>query len=148
PGALNAMGILDEITHVVLALYRARRDPRAMIDALGWFESRVTPAALQAALLAFADRFPTVAVYRGLQSAADWLAGETGGVPHRAVALEELITVWLANLNPAFRPFRELFDDDALAAHTVYREVSGALRAYFDSRPRFGPSDQNLIDML
>ena len=148
PGALNAMGILDEITHVVLSLYRARRDPRVMLDALDWFETRVTPAALETTLLAFADRFPTVAVYRGLQSAAIWLAGETGGTPHRAVALEELITVWLANLNPAFRPFHELFDDDALATHTAYREVSGALREYFESRPRFGPSDQNLIDML
>jgi glycosidase len=142
------MGILDEVTHVVLALYRARTDPRVMIEALGWLEARVTPAALDATLLAFADRFPTVAVYRGLQSAADWLAGETGGIPHRAVALEELITVWLANLNPAFRPFHELFDDAALAERTAYREVSGALREYFEARPRFGPANQNLIDML
>jgi hypothetical protein len=64
------------------------------------------------------------------------------------VALEELITVWLANLNPAFRPFGELFDDAALAAGSAYREVSGALREYFESRPRFGPENQNLIDLL
>ena len=83
-----------------------------------------------------------------LESASDWLAGETGGVPHRAIALEELITVWLANLNPAFRPFGELFDDDALAGGTAYRAIGEALREYFESRPRFGPEDQNLIDML
>src|SRR5947209_813637 len=29
PGALNAMGLLDEVSHVVLAQYRIRRDPRA-----------------------------------------------------------------------------------------------------------------------
>src|SRR6266542_6728268 len=40
PGALNAMGLIDEVTHLVLALYRAQRDPRAMLDALAWFESR------------------------------------------------------------------------------------------------------------
>jgi glycosidase len=148
PGALNAMGIIDEIAHVVLALYRVRRDPRAMVDALDWLESRVTRAGLDATLLAFADRFPTVAVYRGPESAGDWLAGETGGIPHRAVALEELITVWLANLNTAFRPFQELFDERGLAERTAYREVSGALHEYFESRPRFGPANQNLIDML
>src|SRR5688572_14577078 len=147
-GALNAMGLLDEVTHVVLAQYRVRRDPRAMLDALGWFEARVSREAFDATLLAFADRFPTVAVYRGRQSAAEWLAGATGDVPHRAVALEELITVWLANLNGAFRPFGELFDDTVLAERTAYREVSGALHAYFESRPRFGPTNQNLIDML
>jgi glycosidase len=148
PGALNAMGILDEITHLVLALFRERRDPRAMLDALGWFEVRVGRDALDATLLAFANQFPTTAVYRGLESARDWLAGETGGIPHRVVLLEELITVWLANLNPAFRPFRELFDDEALTAGTAYRVTGGALRDYFESRPRFGPANQNLIDML
>jgi glycosidase len=148
PGALNAMGIIDEITHLVLALYRERRDPRAMLDARAWFETRVGRDAFDATLLAFADQFPTATVYRGFESASDWLAGETGGVPHGAVALEELITVWLANLNPAFRPFRELFDDAPLADRSSYRDVGTALRDYFESRPRFGPAAQNLIDML
>src|SRR5262245_31883062 len=148
PGALNAMGILDEITHLVLALFRERRDPRAMIDALSWFEARVGRDALDATLRAFADQFPTTAVYRGLQSASDWLAGVTSGISHRAIAFEELITVWLAHLNPAFRPFHELFDDDALAGGTAYRTIGGALRDYFETRPRFGPAEQNLIDML
>src|SRR5919197_5225815 len=148
PGALNAMGILDEVTHLVLALYRERRDPRAVLDALRWLETRIGRDALDTTLLAFADRFPTTAVYRGLDAAGDWLARETGGIPHRAIALEELITVWLANLNPAFRPFRELFDADALAKGTAYRAIGGALHEYFESRPRFGPAEQNLIDML
>ena len=82
------------------------------------------------------------------QSASDWLARETGGVPHKAIALGELITVWLANLNPAVQPFRELFDDAALAGGTAYRTIGEALRDYFESRPRFGPAHQNLIDML
>jgi len=148
PGALNAMGLLDEVTHVILAQYRLRKDPRALLDALAWFEARLTRPALDTTLLAFAERFPTVAVYRGLEPVKNWLAAQTAGIPHRAVALEELITVWLANLNPAFRPFGELFDDAALAAGSAYREVSGALREYFESRPRFGPENQNLIDML
>src|SRR5690242_10904900 len=148
PGALNAMGLLDEVSHVIIQQYRLRRDPRALLDALGWFEARLGREALDGTLLAFADRYPTVAVYRGVQSATSWLAGATGGVPHRAVALEELITVWLANVNPAFRPFQELFDDAALAAATAYRTLSGALRDYFELRPRFGPDNQNLIDML
>ena len=148
PGALNAMGILDEITHLVLALFRERRDPQAMVDALSWLETRVGRDALDTTLLVFADQFPTTAVYRGFESASEWLAGGTSRIPHRAIALEELITVWLANLNPAFRPFGELFNDDSLAGGTAYRAIGGALRDYFESRPRFGPAEQNLIDML
>ena len=72
----------------------------------------------------------------------------TGNVPHRAVALEELMMLWLANLNPAFEPFRELFDDAALARATAYPGITGALRDYFETRPRFGPDEQNLVDLL
>src|SRR5262249_31384274 len=148
PGSLNAMGILDEVTHVVLGLFRARRDPRAILDALSWFEARVGRDVLDATLLAFAEQFPTTAVYGGVLSASDCLSGEPNGIPNRAIALEELLTVWLANLNPAFRPFRELFDHDPLAGVTAYRAISVGLRDYFETRPRFGPAEQNLIDML
>ena len=43
--------------------------------------------------------------YRGSRpTARAWLAGETAGVPHRAVALEELMMLWLGNANPACAP--------------------------------------------
>ena len=60
PGALNAMGLIDEVLHLVVATYREQRDPRAMTDALAWFEARLGRAALDSALLAFAESFPTV----------------------------------------------------------------------------------------
>ena len=148
PGALNAMGLIDEVLHLVVAAYREQRDPRAMTGALAWFEGRLGRAALDRALIEFADRFPTVSVYRGDLTAASWLNGVSGNVPHRALALEELMMLWLANLNPAFKPFRELFDDTALAAATAYPGITGTLRDYFETRPRFGPDEQNLVDML
>ena len=70
-----------------------------------------------------------MAVYRGRQSAAEWLAGSTGGVPNRAIALEELMMLWLANLNPAFRRFSELFaDEDACQIHGIQTTHGGAAR--------------------
>jgi len=148
PGALNAMGLIDEALHAVVAAYRQQRDPQAMLEALRWFEVRLSRKTLDATLLAFSDSFPTVAVYRGQQSAADWLTGSTAAIPHRAVALEELMLLWLANLNPAFRFFQELFDEAPLASATAYPEIVVALRDYFETRPRFGPENQNLVDML
>lgn len=148
PAALNAMGLIDEALHLVAQEYRRRRDPRAMLDALTWFASRLSDVALDRILLGFAEHFPTVAVYRGRQTAGDWLASSTSGVPHRAVALEELILLWLANLNPAFRPFKELFDDEPLFRASSYPQLTAALHEYFETRPRFGAENQNLIDLL
>jgi len=148
PGALNALGLIDEALHVMVGLYRSQRDPRAMVDALSWFEARLGHEALERTLLSFADQYPTVSVYRGEQSTADWLARQTSGVPNRAIVLEEMILLWLANLNKAFKPFKELFDDSDLARSTSYTQLASALRQYFETRPRFGPENQNLIDLL
>ena len=148
PGALNAMGLIDEALHALIAQYREERDQRVMLDALTFFERRLGREELDRTLVTFADQFPTVAVYRGEQTASDWLQGSTGNIPHRAVALEELMMLWLANGNSAFKPYAELFDDEHLEANTVYKALTAGFRDYFETRPKFGPENQNLFDML
>jgi glycosidase len=147
PGALNAMALIDEMLHAIMALYREQKDPAVMTDALGWYESRLGAEQFDRLLVAFVEHFPPVEVYRGNQSATSWLAGSTGKTPHRAIALEELIMLWLANVNPAFTRFRDLFSDDPLA-RTAYPALTSALKDYFATRPKFGALDQNLIEML
>jgi len=144
--ALNAMGLIDEALHAVLAEYR-QHHPNVMNEALSWFGARVSTEGLEKTLLAFVQHFPPVAVYRGRQSAAEWLAGSSEGISHRTVALEELLMLWLENINPAFQPFSELFDDDPLT-DTAYPQLTEAFREFFATQPTFGPGNQNLIDML
>jgi glycosidase len=147
-GDINAMGLIDEVSHFVLELYRRQRNPQAMAGALAALDQRLGGAALENALEVFADRFPTVAVYRGEQSAADYLNGQTDGIPNRQVALEELLTVWLANGNDAFGRYDELFEDAPLAAASAYSDVIAGLRDYFRTQPAFGPDGDDLITLL
>jgi glycosidase len=58
------------------------------------------------------------------------------------------LMLWLANVNPAFAPFAELFDDDALKENTVYADVVAGLQAFFETQPHFGPEHQDLVEML
>ena len=148
PAALNAMALIDEALHAVVEQYRRQVDPRVMLEALEWFSGRLGPEALERALLAFSETFPVVMVYRGKQPAREWLSGSTQGVTHRAIALEEMLMLWLANVNPAFTPFKELFDDGELARGTAYDQLTKSWTDYFATRPRFGPGRQNLVDML
>jgi len=148
PGALNAMALIDELLHALVARYREQRDPKVMVDALRWFQSRVGSEALDKTLSQFTAHFPPREVYTGTQSAEQWLAGFSGVTPHRAVALEEMMMLWLANANPAFRRFNELFNDDELEKATAYPRIAAALKEYFQTRPRFGPQNQTLFDLL
>ena len=146
PGALNAMGLIDEASHALVQVYREKRDPKVMVEALTWFGLRLGADELDRTLLAFSDQFPMVDIYRGKSTAREWLPSSTAGVPHRAIALEEVMMLWLANKNPAFKAFLELFDDQSLEKSTAYKNMTAGLREYFDTRPRF--ENQNLVDIL
>ena len=147
-GQLNAMGLIDEILHYVVELYRQQKNPEVMSQARVWLEQRLGHEAVEMALRRFSEEFPPLAVYRREMGLDEYLAGETAGVPHRNIALEELLLLWLANANPAFAPFLELFDDEHLECETAYTQIIAELHAFFETQPRFGPDNQNLVDML
>ncbi len=147
-GHINAMGLIDEISHQVVQAYREQKNPRTLELALDWLDDHVGRSAVDRALLRFAADFPSLAVYRRETTAEAYLHGQTAGVPHRQLLLEEMLMLWLANVNPAFAPFLELFDDADLSRDTVYPQVMDSLYEFFETQPRFGPDNENLVDML
>ena len=147
-GQINAMGLIDEILHFMVALYREQRNPQAMAEALEWLNERLGKAAVDVTLRRFVEEFPPLAVHRGTLSPSAYLEGNTSSVPNRQIVLEEMLMLWLANLNPAFAPFGELFDDLNLTRETIYEPIMSDLHRFFETQPRFGPDNQNLIDML
>jgi glycosidase len=148
PGQLNAMGLIDEILHLVVGVYRQERAANAMADALDWLDGMLGREDVDETLNAFCQQFPPLAVYRREVSVSAYLAGHSAGVPNRQIALEEMLMLWLANVNPAFAPFQELFDDSALAKETAYARIMPLMHAFFERQPTFGPEEQNLVDML
>jgi prepilin-type processing-associated H-X9-DG protein len=132
-GPLNAMGLIDEILHEVARLYRRQIDPRALDRALEFLYDRLGQTAVDGCLLRFCEEFPPLAVHRGQLSAAAFLDSDAGE-PGRPAALEELLLLWLANANPAFSPYRELFADDGLAAAGSYRDIVRLCGEFLDRK--------------
>ena len=147
-GHLQAIGLIGEMMHAVVEQYRLQMSPSAMQGALAWLDERVGQHAVDATLGTFADRFPPVAVYRGELTVEEYVQGHTAGLAHRLVVLEDLLVLWLANQNPAFSSYRELFDDADITTDTAYAQVADGLLDYFETQPAFGPRDQGLVDML
>ncbi len=122
-GQINAMGLIDEILHQVVYQYQQQRNPLAVRQALDWLDEHLGKAEVDQTLLQFSNGFPPLAVYLGSSSAEEFLAGSSTRasgeqVSNREIALEELLMLWLANENPAFQPFLELFDDSSLEKNT------------------------------
>ena len=145
---LNAMGLIDEILHHAVEIYRRTVNPNVMADAVAALDAQLRPDVLDQALALFVEQFPPLAVVRDGQAPSVYLAGETEGHPNREIALEELLMLWLANANPAFATFDELFDDADLAERTAYGELIEGLREFFESQPGFGSQGLSLIAFL
>jgi hypothetical protein len=134
-GALFAMGLIDELNHALVAQYRKEIDPAVHSEAIRWFASKLDPAKIEQLLLTFVEQFPNVAIHRGELTPQQWLSGASDGMPNREAALEELMLLWLSNMNPAFVHFRGLFNDENLKTQTVYKNVTEALPDYLATRP-------------
>ena len=52
------------------------------------------------------------------------------------------------NINPAFKPFRELFEDKSLKQETIYESVTKTFPDYFSTRPPVAPEIGTLFDAL
>ena len=137
------MGLIDELAHALIQRYREEIDPAVITDALAFFSSQTD---LDPLLLTFATDFPVASVYQGFESPADWLAASTDGTPNREIAFEELLLLHLANRNPAYTPFKLLFNDQALP-QAPYQTVAQSLPTYFHSRPEL-PQLGTLLDAL
>ena len=145
---INAMGLIDEMLHVVFARYRERVRPTIMAESLAVLERDLGGDALTKLLETFVDEFPPVAVYRGELQIEDYLDGVTDGTPNREIVLEELTLLRLANTNPAFAPYHELFDDRRLRDETVYSRCVEKIEGIFAGRPGLAEGGQTLLDLL
>jgi glycosidase len=152
-GHVNAMALIDEILHMVIEQYRQEQNPAVIAEALAWLNTQLGPDQVDQALASFAGDFPFTKIYRNEIALEDYLAGESlrpdgKVVQNRQLLLEEMVMLWLANSNPAYRRYLELFDDEKLEKLTAYPQMVAGLYEYFATQPFFGPENQNLIDML
>lgn len=147
-GHLYAMGLIDEILHYVVALYREQVQPDAFETALNRLENNLGNSKTSGLLTAFVGQFPPRKVYNGEKIINEYLNSTEEGESCRAIEIEETLMLSLANLNPAFNPFKFLFDDKDLSKNTVYPNAIEELKAHFKELPPFGPDGMNLWDLL
>ena len=147
-GHLYVMGLIDEILHYVVSLYREEIQKDVFEDALSRLGSKIGEGQTDDLLNSFSGQFPPRDVYKGQKNINDYLNSKDDGESCRALSLEETMMLSIANLNPAFKPFKFMFDDKDLAKGTIYPDAIEELKEYFKELPSFGPDGMNLWDFL
>ncbi|MFW5714165.1 MAG: alpha-amylase family glycosyl hydrolase, partial [Brevefilum sp.] len=147
-GELNAIGLIDEILHLVISLYRKNIEAEIFQKAYQELIDSFGKKKVKQALKRFAEDFPPSVVHQGDISVEEYLEDSSDGIPNTSIALEEMMMLWITNKNPATENFLELFDDSDLIQATIYRQMVEALIEFFKRHPHFGPDDQDLYTML
>ncbi|TFH02008.1 MAG: alpha-amylase, partial [Calditrichales bacterium] len=147
-GSLNAMGVIDEINHYLTGIYKQNFGKEIFMRAEAIIIEEVGREDLDAALITFINDFPPLQVYLNRTDAESYLKQKTAGESNRQIALEELLMLFLANTNPAFSPFKNLFDDTGLKKRSAYQEIYQSLASFFKEQPVFGPDHLSLVEML
>jgi len=145
---IYAMGLIDEILHLVIRQYRLQINPQIFAKALNSLDQHIGVEHVEHALSQFTTTFPPLTVYQDQITSAEYLNNRSDGLPNRQIALEEMLLLWLANINPAFSNYKELFDDNTLKSNCRYTEIINALDANLDSQPGLDPNHGSLIQML
>jgi glycosidase len=129
-GRLAAAALLNDIFAHVIALYVEEVEAEALEAAPAFLDSNLGEVEVAALLEATQEHF-----------------APPGGEQERPEAIEYLLRLHLANLNPALDTFSELFNDTPLQ-DTSYAAAMDGLRLYFETLPPFGPDNQSLFDLL
>ena len=111
PGQINALGLLDEISHIIFKRYYDLHGKALQAKLFKALEDDLAPYKVKKTLLTYSELFPALDVYRGKIATIDYYLGETDETPNTQLILEELILTWLLNQNPAANPYQELFTD-------------------------------------
>ncbi|MDR2964707.1 MAG: alpha-amylase [Treponema sp.] len=147
-GHLYAMGLIDEILHYVVAIYREEIQADIFETALDRLDNNLGIDKTGGLLIAFNEQFPPRSVYKGEKVVLEYLKSKEDGENCRELSIEETMLLSLANLNPAFKPFKFMFDDKNLSKHTVYPDAIEELKEHFRDLPPIGPDGMNLWDFL
>ena len=144
---LYAGALLEEVYHLLLAHHRRTIDPGVFRVVLERLDSVLGDAA-ESTLVRFVARYPTREVASGARSPRALLDETIDGVQGREVVLEELLTCWLANANPALAAARPLVDDRPLRAASAYDRVLTELRDSLGRQPGPAGTGGSLFDDL
>ena len=147
-GDLYAAGLIHEILHLALQLYKETIKATVIHDAEQHVSTSVGHAPLHETQRAFTEYFPPKDVYAKRITPEAYLNSSTGQRPNREVITEEMLLLYLSNNNPALERFIELFDDSELEKHTAYLSTIESLKGYLSDQPGFKGSGLSLYDFL
>ncbi len=144
---LSAMAMIDEIMHHIMSAYRKQLGINIFKELFSYLFGSYGEGKTEEIINLFAAEFPPTDVYTGKVSTADYFETVFDGLSGKDIELEELLFLYVENINPALRPYAELFDDSKLL-DAGYIDMMDHYKKFFNGKEGFGPAKKNIIDFI
>lgn len=147
-GEVNAIGLMDEIFHFILREYETSENNGVFARAVDSLNEKIGEEELRKLVFEFIELFPPMEVYKGKSSSFDYLNSYTGSRSNFEITLEEMMLLHFANLNPAAKRLKELFDENYFQNKSLYKKAISSLDNFFKKENPFGPEGQDIFTLL
>lgn len=145
----NGMALIWEIFEDIITLYEKKTDNRSIFKELyDHLSTKIGEKPVLETTKTLLQNFPPDPILKNNVPLDDFLEKRTTEYENKVNFLEEFVNLWIANENPSFSPYLEFFDDASLEKQTEYNEIMEEIDSFFEDKPKFGPYNQSLIDLL
>ena len=138
-GQLISVGVIVDILRYLAVAYCQDQVPGVVPKGVDWVAGQRGRNLTDKPPQAFLSLFPPPDVLLGEQTEPEYLSHRSEIAANAETVVTEMILLYLAMINPAFRPFQILFDDDDLKRQAPYIPYVDALEDYFGRQPAFEP---------
>jgi glycosidase len=147
-GEINAFGLIHEIFHFLIRYYEDKENPGVLSRGINYLNSALGAIEFNKILIEYVNEFPPLDVYNSIIKPEEYLSGYTGNKPNTEILLEEILLLYLENLNQAAVKLDELYTDKNLASKTKYKALLEHVENFFSKEKPFGTENLPLIAFL
>jgi hypothetical protein len=147
-GQLTSVSVLTDILRYVVELYCHQEHPGIISRGLDWTGTQRGQAVVIQPPPSFVRLFPPVPVLAGQQSENEYMQTAIAAPLSYDTIVREIVLLFLATANPAFKPFRMLFDDTELKTESPYVPMVQGLEGFFATQPPFSLVGLTLFECL
>ncbi len=144
---IYALGLIDELFHYLFRQLRLQSGSDLFSRILESLENDLSEKEINEVIDSFLLYFPPKAVYKDGLDINEYIISLKNSQQY-ALAVEEIILLWVENQNPALANYKELLSDEKLSQSTPYSNFMQSIYKFF-SKEEFKVLDQpNFIDLL
>jgi glycosidase len=147
-GKLVTLSVLVDVFRYIVGLYCQKEHPGTISRAMEWAASQQGLSVVSKPPQSFARLFPPTKVLQGKQPENEFQQSIKLDQAKKDSLIGEMVLLHFSCLNPAFKPYKILFDDSDLKNESPFIPLMQSLESYFATQPPLSILGLTLFECL